>query len=170
MDRDQSAWEEVIRRYGSLVLTVGRQVGLTSADAEDCAQHTWTALLAHRKKIKDPVALPAWLIRTTRRQAVRMLKLQAQQSGVIKEAPEILSAALPDEQLIMLERQAHLELAIRELEPRCRRLLEALFFAPEDRSYQEIAKELGIPMNSLGPTRRRCLEKLRTILQEMGYL
>lgn len=77
---------------------------------------------------------------------------------------------LPDDELLSLERQAHIEIAMRRLDGRCRQLVEALFFAPSDKSYKDIAGALGIPANSLGPTRTRCLNKLRKILIEIGYL
>lgn len=77
---------------------------------------------------------------------------------------------LPDEELVQLEQQSHLETAIRELSPRCRELVELMFFEPEDSSYQEIADKLGIATNSLGPLRRRCLNALRKILIRNGFL
>lgn len=170
LEGDPLAWEQLVNRYGALVLTVARRVGLSRIDAEDCSQHTWTVLYANRARIRDPLALPAWLIRTTKRQAVHLIKARSSRTSAMASAPERDPVALPDEHLLKLEQQARLEYALKQLEPRCRKLLEALFFAPATRSYREIAEELGLPLNSLGPTRQRCLQKLRAILRELGYL
>jgi DNA-directed RNA polymerase specialized sigma24 family protein len=82
----------------------------------------------------------------------------------------VSKSPLPDEDVALLERQAHLEHALSLIDPRCRTLLAELFFAPEERSYRDIARKLRIPVNSLGPTRIRCLKKLKKILEELGYL
>lgn len=78
-------------------------------------------------------------------------------------------AALPDEEVIALERQAILEVALEHLDSRCAALLRALFFEPENKSYKQIAKDLGVAANTLGPLRSRCLERLRKVLEELGY-
>jgi len=146
-----------VERYEALVFTVARRAGLTRADAEDCAQHTWLSLYRTRHTIKDPVALPAWLIRTTHRRALRMAKQQARLNPLYSE------------ELLALERQAHLELAIQQLNERCQYVMKALFFSEEEKTYAQIARDLGIPPNSFGPTRMRCLKKLEKILRDLGY-
>ena len=69
----------------------------------------------------------------------------------------------------MLERRAVLDLALDQLDPRCAKLLRALFLSDESQSYAEIAKSLGVTANAFGPLRSRCLKRLRKILEEMGY-
>jgi len=158
-----------VERYEALVFTVARRAGLTRADAEDCAQHTWLSLYRTRHTIKDPVALPAWLIRTTHRRALRMAKQQARLNPLYSEAVESHDSRIPDEELLALERQAHLELAIQQLDERCQYVMKALFFSEEEKTYAQIARDLGIPPNSFGPTRMRCLKKLEKILRDLGY-
>ena len=80
------------------------------------------------------------------------------------------TATLPDEAVIQLERQVILEEALRQLEPRCGHVLKALFFSAAEKSYREIARELGVSPNTLGPLRTRCLKKFKDILKKMGYL
>jgi len=82
---DPPSWRTIVERYEALVFTVARRAGLTRADAEDCAQHTWLSLYRTRHTIKDPVALPAWLIRTTHRRALRMAKQQARLNPLYSE-------------------------------------------------------------------------------------
>ena len=67
-----AAWQELVGLYSGLVNTIAIRVGLDVADAEDCAQHTWLTLYRKRDSIRDPKALPAWLIRTTHLKAARM--------------------------------------------------------------------------------------------------
>lgn len=82
--------------------------------------------------------------------------------------PDEVSTLTPEDELIRLERQALLEVAVAQLDDRCRTLIESLFYSPKDKSYRQIANELGIPPNSLGPIRSRCLKRLKKILDEMG--
>jgi RNA polymerase sigma factor (sigma-70 family) len=169
VEGDQGAWAELVRRYSPLVFTVARRAGLEAADAEDCAQYTWVALYRNRKRIRDPQRLPAWLMRTTRRQAAyQVRRLKAYPKTDL--SPEMLiEERLPDHALEQLERQAMIELGLAELGPRCRTLIRLLFLAPEETSYKEIARALDVAPNSLGPIRSRCLKRLRKKLEELGY-
>lgn len=163
------AWGELVRRFSPLVFTVARRAGLNRIDAEDCAQHTWVSLYKHRNKIRDPQSIPAWLIRTARRQAVRTVR-RLRVINHCEIAPDsLVSESLPDEEVLALERQAMIELAMADLGPRCRQLLHLLFFANEETSYKDIAKALEVAPNSLGPIRSRCLARLRRKLEELGY-
>lgn len=166
---DAAAWRQLVHAYASLVFTVARRVGLDTADAEDCAQQTWLALYRNRRTITDPTAIPAWLIRTSHRKAltIRQKTTRSQQS----EISDVLhdTAALPDDVLVSLEQAAVLEVALTQLDPRCRQVLTSLFYSSGDASYAEIAQALKIQPNSLGPLRSRCLEKLRKILKNLGY-
>jgi RNA polymerase sigma factor (sigma-70 family) len=164
---DQDAWARLVNRYAGLVNTVARRVGLSTFDAEDCAQNTWLALYRNRRVIRDPLRLPAWLILTTKRHAVRMLnRLYRQSSSLQHVEPETLGTP-PDEELLHLERRDILQHAIEQLDERCQRLLHALFLSPDNPSYRKIAKTLRISPNALGPLRSRCLKRLRKILDEM---
>lgn len=136
------------------------------ADAEDCSQQTWLALYTSREKINDPRKLPGWLARTANRKANRMI-LRSISADKRHQGLERMTVALPDEAIIQLERQVQLELALEQLDVRCRSLLEAIFFSPDDQSYRDIARRLGLAENSIGPTRSRCLKRLKEILDEM---
>jgi len=163
------AWAELVKRYQPLVYAIPSRSGLSMPDCGDCFQQTWVALYENRKKIKDPSRLSAWLVTTAKRETQRLLHQIKKDPDNPQTADHADPALLPDEELIQLERQAQLEIAIKELEPRCRMVVEAFFFSPAKLSYEDIAKSLGIALNSLGPIRRRCLMRLKNILEELGF-
>jgi len=169
VEGDPRSWRMLVERFAGLVYTMASRVGLSDGDAEDCAQQTWIALYRHRHSIRDPQTLPAWLIKTTRRRAVRMLQRLVRESSLTSVLDPGLNQPLPDEEILALERQAILEAALKELNPRCRQVLAALFLEPESKSYGAIARSLGLSANTLGPLRSRCLKKLQVILNKMGY-
>lgn len=166
---DTQAWRRTVELYSGLVFTVARRVGLELSDAEDCAQQTWLTLYQKRKSIKDPVALPAWLIKTTHRNAVSMAKRLAPTIDLetigIPEDP----AELPDQEVIRIERQAILAEGLTKIDERCRKLLAGLFLSGEKISYKKLAASLGVNPNSFGALRSRCLLQLRKVLKKMGY-
>jgi RNA polymerase sigma factor (sigma-70 family) len=170
LDGDPSAWEQLVLRYASLVYSVARHSGLTDGDAEDCAQQTWMALYNGRRSVREPAKLPAWLTSTAKRKAARLLRRKSRAEAAHESMGRAAAVAHPDEAIIRLQRKAQLELALEQLDERCGRLLRAVFLSPEGLSYEDIAHRLGMAPNSLGPTRSRCLKKLRKILIEMGYL
>jgi RNA polymerase sigma factor (sigma-70 family) len=167
---DSNAWNVLVVRYQSLVYAVATRAGLSMTDAADCFQQTWVALYESRRRLQDPSRLSAWLVTTAKREAMRMRRNAQPDTGADAEANHPDQNPLPDEELVRLEQQAQLENALVELDPRCRQVVELFFFAPEERSYDEIAASLGIAANSLGPVRRRCLERLREILRKSGIV
>lgn len=169
IDGDRSAWAEVVRRYAALVMTVALRAGLSVADAEDCGQQVWLALYRTRVKLRDPERLPAWLIQSTRRRAIRMRQQQSSRQQVENDTEAAGVVRLPDEEVLRLEQRAVLEVALGRLEPRCRELVRLLFFSPAALPYAEIARQFGLSPNALGPLRSRCLKRLRKILDELGY-
>ncbi len=170
LDGDSGAWRELIIRYQALVYAIPGRMGLSFADIADCFQNTWVALYQNRKRISNPERLSAWLTTTAKREALRLKYMTVREGDEngLEQVPD--HGLLPDEELQEIEKQAQLEIALEKIDLRCRQLLRQFFFAPEPQSYEEIAMALGIPANSLGPNRRRCLEKIKKILIEMGYL
>lgn len=98
---------------------------------------------------------------------MRLVRQQSRRGLVAQQADEAPSATLPDEEL---ERLTHLKLGLSQLDKRCSEVLKSVFLASPDKKYRDIAADLGMPPNSLGPTRMRCLKKLRKILEVLGYL
>ncbi len=161
---DNDAWRVLVTRYASLVYSVCTHIGLSQADSADCFQQTWLLLFRNRKRIKDASRISSWLITTAKREALRQLRKAERNPNWGEYAGLVDPDPLPDARLMQLERQKHLEISLSQLDPACRRLLEAFFFCDDKKSYQEIARALGYSQNTLGPKRRRCLEKFKKIL------
>ncbi|UCC43376.1 MAG: sigma-70 family RNA polymerase sigma factor [Candidatus Zixiibacteriota bacterium] len=151
--------------YSTLVYSVARR-HLSDSDAEDCAQQTWLALYKSRHRIKDAARIPTWLASTSYRRAMRILRKKYSVRRAEQNVPDRAGPLTPDEHYTYLRRQATLKRAVESLDKRCRTLLTELFFSQEETRYKELAKKLRIPRNSLGPTRQRCLKKLKKILEE----
>lgn len=172
---DQLAWEKLIRRYQRLIYTIPLRAGLDEDQAAEIFQDVFTTLFQKLNDIEEPEKLQAWLVTTARRKTwrtisnaerKRLVNLSVDQST--EDADPLLKdeTPLPDEQLLMLEEQHRIRLAVSSLDERCRTLVELLFYRSEPPSYQEIATALGIPEGSVGPTRARCLGKLLRLLQK----
>jgi len=166
---DHAAWKELVDRYQSLVYTVALRNGLSMADASDCFQHTWLALWQSRKRLKEPERLSAWLVTTARRESIRMSRQSRRMVSDECLSAEPDRSATPDIEFEQLEQQSKLQTGLDQMGERCRKLLNLMFFAPEEHSYEQIAAKSGIAFNSLGPIRRRCLEQLKEILGKLGF-
>lgn len=167
---DDQAWRELIKKYEPLVFAVATRSGLSYADAADCFQQTWAILFDNRKKIKDPSRLSAWLVTTAKRQVIRMVRKQATTEKEDQLLLEPDPRPLPDDELEALQLRNHIQYAIEQIDSRCQVLVKLLFFAPESISYDQVAKKLNLSTNALGPARRRCLNRLRKILEKEGIL
>lgn len=175
---EAAAWELLVNRYQRLIYTIARRSGLDEDQAAEAFQRTFVKLLEHLDRIEQPERMRAWLATTARRETWRLLRQQsAEQSFSDTDdpyggtGPQAVpdSAPLPDEALERLEEQHIMHLAMAKLEERCRRLLTLLFYRPDAPAYPEIAAALHMPEGSIGPTRARCLQKLRRLLEDSGY-
>lgn len=169
MEGDHQAWQQLVRQYAAMVYTVACRAGLTPLDAEDCAQHTWLSLYRKRRSIKDPIAVPVWLIRTVHREAIKTARNLGRSTSADNMDEPVDGRSLPDDQLESLQLQLALSKAIERLDPRCRRLITEMYLSKSEKKYRELAAEIGVKPNSFGPLRKRCLIKLREILKKMGY-
>jgi RNA polymerase sigma factor (sigma-70 family) len=161
---DQRAWDAIVVRYAPLVWSICRRYRLTGADVGDAGQAVWLQLVDHIGKIRDPAALPGWLATTTARECGRLVRAARRTSppGQVLDAGDIPDeqAMRADDQLLLAERYAALREALASLPPPCQQLI-ALLAEDPPLPYAEISARLGIPVGSIGPTRRRCLAKLR---------
>ncbi len=155
--------------YSALVLTVVRRAGLGHDDAEDCAQQTWVALFRKRHSIKNPKAVPAWLIQTAHRKALTFHRNQARRADLRANYPDPPPSRLPDEDVSALQEIALVNAAFSRLDLRCQKLLWKLFGSETEESYGEIARKMKVKVNSIGPIRSRCLLKLKKNLKVLGY-
>ena len=175
---DADAWNILVDRYQRLIYTIPRRAGLDEDQAADVFQRTFTRLLENLDRIRQPHSIHAWLVTTARRETLRLIREQnATRSLSFLEEPEGIHIGealrddnlLPDETLEKLEEQHLIHTALTSMDERCRRLLILLYYRSDQPSYAEIAEILGMPEGSLGPTRARCLEKLRRLLERSGF-
>lgn len=175
----QAAWSTLVRRFQRLVYTVPRRAGLSDELAADVFQFTFSRLFEHIDKLDDGARVHAWLVTTARRETLRLLEQSRRvvdlaaaagsDDGETEDPLERIAdpAPLPEALLGELQEQDRVRRALERLEPRHRQLLELLFLQDEAPPYAEIAARLGIAEGSIGPTRARALDKLRTLLGSM---
>ena len=176
---EQSAWDRLVDRYAALIYSIPIKYGLAEPDAADVFQSVCITWLEKLSSIRDPQRLAAWLITTTTRECWALLRQRQREARLAtSEEPEMAGwmgepmdpAPLPEDELLALERQVAIRAAVEQLPANCRELVEALFTDTAQRSsYQQLAHGLGIPLNSLGPTRARCLGKLRRLLEAAAF-
>lgn len=160
---DQLAWNALVGRYSPLIWSLCRRYRLSGADAADVGQNVWLQLVNQLGKIRDPAALPGWLATTTRRECQRVLN-RTQAPHAALHAPD--ADNIPDDQantvehVLAAERHAALREVLAHLPPSCQQLIALLIEDPPV-PYAKISARLGIPIGSIGPNRRRCLDKLR---------
>ena len=171
-NREAWAWDALVDRYAGLVYSVALRAGLAEDDAADVFQTVFATLLEHLQNIRAPQGLAAWLITTTKREAWRVAR-RAQREPPASEVVGTLAAAAAWQRGARPEERAWADRALiaealQEIGERCRRLLTLLYLEPGEPSYDEISARLKMPVGSIGPTRARCLAKMREILRRMG--
>jgi len=165
---DRSAWERLVDRYSRLIWAMTRDFKLPESDAADVFQVTWLRLFEHIDRIEHPARLASWLATTARHECLRHIAARSR-VVLIQDDDTTLSCAVSnepdiDERLLADERAQAVRTALSSLPSRWQLLLELLMADPPS-SYSEISVELGLPIGSIGPTRQRCLERLRVLLQ-----
>jgi RNA polymerase sigma factor (sigma-70 family) len=173
---DEVAWKALVERFSGLVWSVARGCGLGGAEAEEVFQTTWLRLAEHVGRITSPEQVGAWLATTARNEsykAARAGRRVAPTSDLDVLAPDVDDrsperALLESEAAALeMERARQLWQAFQELPARCRELLRVLIASPRP-SYAEIAATFDMAVGSIGPTRARCLGRLRELLAQRG--
>jgi RNA polymerase sigma factor (sigma-70 family) len=173
LEGDARAWAALVRRHERLVYAIARRYRLPDADAGDIFQEVFAALVRGLPRLRDARTLVRWLASTTDRIA-RAAALRGRRERALglsgSEAPEDIAADTPGvgTDLEQLEEQALVRLALLALPEGCRRLLEALYYEDPTPSYAAIAGRLRLPIGSLGPTRARCIERMRRHLARIS--
>ena len=164
---DQRAWQRLVDQYARLIWSMTRDFKLIESDAADVAQVTWMRLLEHIDQLEQPARVGSWLAATARHECLRSLAARKRLVLVPDHAALDDVAAHEgelDERLLADERDQAVRKALSRLPWRWQRLLELLMADPPA-SYAEISDQLGLPVGSIGPTRGRCLARLRLLLQ-----
>jgi RNA polymerase sigma factor (sigma-70 family) len=163
--RQPGALDEVVAELSPLLWHVARAQGLDKATSEDVVQTAWLNLLRSLDEIHTPEGLVGWLVKVTKREAWRVRDLGRRQQPVDEQLFAGLSdtGSAPDELLLDSEQRRLLWTAVNQLSERCRQLLRIVAFVHRP-DYEVVAAALGVPRGTVGPTRGRCLQKLRTLL------
>jgi RNA polymerase sigma factor (sigma-70 family) len=165
---DRAAWERLVDQFSRLLWAMTRDFKLAESDAADVVQATWLRLLEHIDRIEYPERIGSWLATTARHECLRHLAA-GKRVTVVQDDHEAFKEAVchqpdVDERLLAEERAQAVREALSTLPSRSQQLLELLMADPPV-SYTEISDRLGVPIGSIGPTRGRCLERLRLVLQ-----
>ena len=168
---DEEAWSLLIDKYKAPIYSIPVKYGLSRQEAADVFQATCTELLVRLPELREPRALPKWLMQVAHHESYRW-KRQSQRT-VSRDAetdlPEPTTPAIAESLFQQTQEEQMLREAMTVLTPQCRRLVELLFFETPARPYSEVAAELGLAVGSIGFTRQKCLERLRAQLDELGF-
>jgi RNA polymerase sigma factor (sigma-70 family) len=160
---DAAAWRALVHRYQRLVHAIVRRGGLDDEAAADVFQTVFARLVEHLPRLQQPERLQAWIVTTAKRELWLATRRGRRTGPLDDEQAAALADDAPraEEALAELQELHRLRVAVDRLDERCRRLLQ-LLFADDDRpAYDEIARTMSMPVGSIGPTRARCLAKLR---------
>ena len=168
---NEEAWSSLIEKYKALIYSIPVKYGLPPHEAADVFQSTCMELLTRLPQLREPRALPKWLMQVAhhqcyrwKRQQRRVVSRDAEPDLPVPETPAIAESLVQQTQEEQMLREA-----MAFLTPQCRRLVELLFFEVPPRPYSDVAAELGLAVGSIGFTRQKCIERLRRHLDELGF-
>jgi RNA polymerase sigma factor (sigma-70 family) len=166
----EEAWSLLIEKYKSLIYSIPIKYGLPAHEAADIFQATCMELLTRLPELREPRALPKWLMQVAHHQCFR----RKQQEGRLvsrdsEDLPVPETPAMAESLVQQTEEEQMLRQAITALSPQCRRMVELLFFETPARPYAEVAAELGLAPGSIGFIRQKCIQRLRRRLDELGF-
>jgi RNA polymerase sigma factor (sigma-70 family) len=168
---NEQAWSLLIDKYKALIYSIPVRYGLPPHEAADVFQATCAELLVRLPDLREPRALPKWLMQVAYHECYRWKR---QQQRVVSrdgesDLPEPETPPIAETILQQTQEEQMLRDAIGVLSPQCRRLVELLFFETPARPYADVAKELGLAVGSIGFTRQKCIDRLRRQLDELGF-
>lgn len=168
---NEEAWSLLIEKYKALIYSIPVKYRLPPHDAADVFQATCVELLNRLPELREPRALPKWLMQVAHHQCYHW---KQQQHRVVSrdgdaDLPEPETPAIAETLVQQTQEEQMLRDAMAALSPQCRRLVELLFFESPARSYSEVAAELGLAVGSIGFTRQKCMDRLRKHLGDLGF-
>src|SRR5258707_5463814 len=168
---NEQAWSLLIEKYKALIYSIPVKYGLPPHEAADVFQATCAELLVRLPDLREPRALPKWLMQVAHHECYRWKR---QQQRVVSrdgepDLPEPETPPIAETVLQQTQEEQMLREAMGVLSPQCRRLVELLFFETPARPYTEVAKQLGLAVGSIGFTRQKCIDRLRRQLDELGF-
>jgi RNA polymerase sigma factor (sigma-70 family) len=169
----EAAWAALLEKYKKLIYSIPVKYGLSTDEATDVFQETCLELLSELPRLRDPRALPKWLIQVTSHKCLHHKRRHERTDAMEVTVGHLIEVADTgrgsDQMLLEVEREQALRDAVSALPPRCQRLIQMLFFESPPRPYQEIARMLDLACGSIGFIRGRCLDRLRTQLHRNGF-
>jgi len=172
LNGNQEAWSALIDRYKNLIYSVPIKLRMYD-DAPDIFQAVCVDLLAGLKQVREPRALPKWLMQATYHKCLQFRRKAENNISLTNEAgeelPLISEQPLPERMMAELEKEQMVRDAISQLNARCAEMVRLLFYENPPRPYQEVARKLDIATGSIGFIRGRCLKKLKKQLEELGF-
>jgi RNA polymerase sigma factor (sigma-70 family) len=167
----EEAWRALICKYKNLIFSIPVKYGFSTDESTDIFQGVCLDLLSELPKLRKVKALPKWIMQITAHKCFHR-KQQQRRTDVLDPAArefEQSTASRAEDILREAEDEQNLRQAIAQLPPRCRELVQMLFYDEPARPYQEIAATLGLALGSIGFIRQRCLDKLRKRLVDVGF-
>ncbi|MBG6065017.1 RNA polymerase sigma factor [Micromonospora ureilytica] len=161
---DRRAWETLVTHLMPMIVATIEECGLSGPDAAEVNQTVWLRVVEWLEHLRHPAALPKWIDTTTRRECLRVQRTAGQHAHLVGSEDELMSREtepLDPMEAALREEQYHaLRTGFAQLPDRCRELLSMLLGEPP-MSYRDIVTRTGMRIGSIGPTQRRCLDKLR---------
>lgn len=170
LNGSETAWSELIDRYKNLIYSIPIKLGMFE-EAPDIFQAVCLDLLQGLSQLREPEALPKWLMQASYHKCLLYQRKAGEPSRVTNEVDEALDSErpIPEEMLVELETEQMVRDAISHLNSRCERMVRMLFFEDPPRPYAEVARTFGVATGSIGFIRGRCLHRLRKQLEKMGF-
>jgi RNA polymerase sigma factor (sigma-70 family) len=168
---NEAAWAQLIDKYKALIYSIPIKYNLPPQEAADVFQATCVELLVRLPELREPRALPKWLMQVAHHECYRVKRLSQRviSRDTEENPPEPESPPIAESLVQQAQEDQMLREAMATLTPQCRRLVQMLFFESPSRPYAEAAVELGLALGSIGFTRQKCIERLRRQLEELGF-
>ena len=168
----EEAWVSLIERYKNMILSIATRQGLDRQDAVDVFQSVVTDLLSELPRLREPQAFQAWLIRIAVHRCFKWKRQNRREIAAENwddEDSPAQAAAVQEDLIQQAQNEQILRQALEQLSAQCRELIHLLFYEIPARPYSEVAQILDLAVGSIGFTRRKCLDRLRTMLDRAGY-
>ncbi len=172
LDGNEDAWCALVDKYKNLIFSVPIKYGFSRDEAADIFQMVCLELLSQLDKLREPRALPKWILMVTSHKCYHVkhqFRRNMEKAALAGENFEERGPIQTEEILRQAEQEQHLREALNSLPKRCRELIHMLFFEEPARPYQQVASILGLATGSIGFIRQRCLQRLRKKIDEMGF-
>lgn len=157
---DQRAWERLVGEFTPMIRGIARRHRLGAFDQDEVVQRTFLALVRHIGRLRDPLSIPGWIATTARRASVAVIGEGAREIPTAEVVPDDSLQADHAESLLQAERREAVRSAAARMPARQRAFVSALSMEPA-LSQRQVSERLGMPVGSIGPTRQRCLERMR---------